>query len=42
VNLADRFRSVCALEGHRMRDVAQVLVEAYVNQHDELIGKRAA
>ena len=33
VALADRLRSVCVLQGHTMREVAEVLFQAYVDQH---------
>jgi hypothetical protein len=33
VGLADRLRAVCALEGHTMREVAQILFQAYVDEH---------
>ena len=41
VNLADRFRSACALQGHNMREIAQHLFQAYVDQHEESHSKRA-
>jgi len=37
VRLASRFRAVCLLQGHSMRDVAQLLLEAYVEQHGEML-----
>jgi hypothetical protein len=42
VGLADRFRSICTLQGHSMRDVAQVLLQAYVDRHDGVLGGAAA
>lgn len=42
VRLADQFRSICALQGHNMREVAQLLFQAYVDQHEEVVSKGVA
>ncbi len=41
VGLADHFRSVCAIQGHNMREVAQLLFQAYVDQHQDAKGVAA-
>ncbi len=42
VSLADRFRSLCMVQGHNMREVAELLLQAYVDQHEDTLKGAAA
>ena len=42
VSLADRFRSTCMSQGLNMREVAELLMQAYVEQHEGVLKEAAA